>query len=54
MDLKQLILDAWNKRELLKENKYMDAVRAIIEEVDKVRLRVAESTAHCWEVNEWV
>jgi 2,3,4,5-tetrahydropyridine-2,6-dicarboxylate N-succinyltransferase len=41
MELKQLIAEAWGNRELLKENKYSDAVRAVIEEVDKGRLRVA-------------
>ena len=41
MDLKPLIIEAWNNRELLKEPKYADAVRAVIEEVDKGRLRTA-------------
>lgn len=45
MDVQQLIAEAWSKRELLKENKYSDAVRAVIEELDKGRLRVA-SPAH--------
>jgi 2,3,4,5-tetrahydropyridine-2-carboxylate N-succinyltransferase len=38
--MKELILEAWNNRELLKDSKYSDAVRAVIEEVDKGRLRV--------------
>ena len=54
MDLKQLIVEAWNKRELLKENKFIDAVRNVIEEVDKGRLRVAEPAENGWQVNEWV
>jgi 2,3,4,5-tetrahydropyridine-2-carboxylate N-succinyltransferase len=41
MELKQLIVEAWGNRELLKESKHTDAVRAVIEEVDKGRLRVA-------------
>jgi 2,3,4,5-tetrahydropyridine-2-carboxylate N-succinyltransferase len=41
MELKQLIAEAWSNRELLKDTKYADAVRAVIEEVDKGRLRVA-------------
>jgi 2,3,4,5-tetrahydropyridine-2,6-dicarboxylate N-succinyltransferase len=41
MELKQLIVEAWGNRELLKDSKYADAVRAVIEEVDKGRLRVA-------------
>src|SRR5689334_6974912 len=65
MDLQQLIAEAWGKRELLKENKYSDAVRAVIEELDKGRLRVAspafaEASAgepgdsSNWKTNEWV
>lgn len=52
--MKELILEAWANRELLKESKYTDAVRAVIEEVDKGRLRTASPTASGWEVNEWV
>ena len=58
--MKELILEAWANRELLKENKYIDAVKAVIEEVDKGRLRVAFPSNHStnvqedWVVNEWV
>jgi 2,3,4,5-tetrahydropyridine-2-carboxylate N-succinyltransferase len=52
--MKELILEAWDNRELLKDTKYSDAVRAVIEEVDKGRLRVATPGEHSWEVNEWV
>ena len=54
MELKDLILAAWENRELLKESTYSDAVRAVIEEVDKGRLRVAEKVDENWTVNEWV
>ena len=54
MDLQQLIPEAWNDRELLKETKYSDAVRAVIEELDKGRSRVASPTDEGWKVNEWV
>ena len=68
MELKQLIAEAWGNRELLKDAKYADAVRAVIEEVDKGRLRVAAEVGHApraegatgptagssWQVNEWV
>jgi 2,3,4,5-tetrahydropyridine-2-carboxylate N-succinyltransferase len=52
--MKELILEAWNNRELLKDNTYADAVRNVIEEVDKGRLRVASPSGDSWEVNEWV
>jgi 2,3,4,5-tetrahydropyridine-2-carboxylate N-succinyltransferase len=54
MELKQQILQAWENRGLLKEEKYIDAVRAVIEEVDKGRLRVASAIEGEWQVNEWV
>ena len=70
MELKQLITEAWANRELVKDAKYADAVRAVIEEVDKGRLRVASpspsdnsrpsdlgarpTSASTWTVNEWV
>src|SRR6187551_728104 len=52
--MKELILEAWNNRELLKDTKYTDAVRVVIEEVDKGRLRTAAPTENGWQVNEWV
>jgi 2,3,4,5-tetrahydropyridine-2-carboxylate N-succinyltransferase len=52
--MQELIQAAFADRTLLKETKYEDAVRAVIEEVDKGRLRVAEPTNEGWKVNEWV
>lgn len=54
MELQSLILEAWDNRELLKEEKYSNAVKVVIEEVDKGRLRTAEPNADGWRVNEWV
>ncbi len=54
MQLQQLIPEAWNNRELLKEDKYANAVRTVIEELDKGRLRTASPTDAGWIVNEWV
>jgi len=54
MQWKQLIVEAWDNRDLLKDKKYSDAVRSVIEEVDKGRLRVAEPGGNGWRVNEWV
>lgn len=53
MDLQQLIGEAWNNRELLKDIKYADAVKAVLEEIDKGRLRTASPTENGWQVNEW-
>jgi 2,3,4,5-tetrahydropyridine-2-carboxylate N-succinyltransferase len=54
MELKTTIEAAWQDRALLKDTKYSDAVRAVIEEVDKGRLRVAAPQDDQWVVNEWV
>ncbi len=54
MDVQALIQAAWSNRELLKEATYADAVRTVIEEVDKGRLRTASPTENGWVVNEWV
>jgi 2,3,4,5-tetrahydropyridine-2,6-dicarboxylate N-succinyltransferase len=60
MNLKENIEKAWQNRELLKDNTYQDAVREVIEEVDKGRLRVAtpanpsNGAEGGWQVNEWV
>lgn len=54
MTLQDQITAAWSNREHLKEVSYADAVRAVIEEVDKGRLRVAVPTENGWVVNEWV
>ena len=42
MDLKTRIEEVWKNRELFKDQKYSEAIRTVIEETDKGRLRVAE------------
>ncbi len=54
MVLETLILEAWQNRELLKDPKYTDAVKSVIEEIDKGRVRVASPGESGWVVNEWV
>ena len=54
MDLEQLIKDAWENRELLKNETYSDAVKNVIEKVDKGILRTAMPVGNGWQVNEWV
>jgi 2,3,4,5-tetrahydropyridine-2,6-dicarboxylate N-succinyltransferase len=54
MELKNKIEAAWADRSLLKDETYSNAVRAVIEEVDKGQLRVAEPKDNQWVVNEWV
>jgi len=54
MEQKELIQEAWNDRSLLQESKYTDAVKCVIEAVDKGKARVAERGENGWTVNEWV
>ena len=53
-DLKKLIIEAWENRELLKDNKYKEAIREVIDLLDKGKIRVAEKVNGEWVVNEWV
>jgi len=48
------IEEAYSNRALLKDEHYITAIRAVIEEVDKGRLRVALPGANGWEVQEWI
>jgi 2,3,4,5-tetrahydropyridine-2,6-dicarboxylate N-succinyltransferase len=51
----QAIIEAiWANRDLLKDEKNKDVIRAVIEQVDKGLLRTAEPKADGWQVNEWV
>lgn len=52
--MKEQIENAWNNRELLKESKTKDAIREVIEQLDKGKLRVAEPASDGWKVNEWI
>lgn len=52
--MKELIITAWDNRQLLNEKKYADAVRDVIDELEKGKLRVAEPGEKGWVVNEWV
>jgi len=54
MEIKDTINEVWNDRSLLKQDAYSNAIKLVIEEVDKGRLRVAEPKGDTWVVNEWV
>lgn len=54
-DLQNTIEQAWDDRNLLHENPTKEAIREVIEHLDKGRLRVAEPTDDGdWKVNDWV
>ena len=52
--MKETIEKAWENRELLKEKETIRAIEAVIEQIDKGKLRVAEPDGDKWKVNEWV
>jgi 2,3,4,5-tetrahydropyridine-2-carboxylate N-succinyltransferase len=49
-----LIEQAYKDRSLLDNDRYKDAVRNVIDAVDKGTLRVAKPVAEEWEVQQWV
>ena len=51
---KQLIEQAWNDRELLKDRSIQDTIREAVEMLDKGHLRIAEKIDGVWQVNEWL
>ena len=53
-ELRQTIEQAWDNRDLLKEEKTTSAIRQVIDLLDKGELRVAEPVKGGWQVNEWV
>lgn len=53
-NLKQTIEELWENRELLNEASSKNAIREVIELLDKGDLRVAEPNGDDWQVNEWV
>lgn len=54
-DLQNTIEQAWEDRELLKTSQTQEAIRAVLEMLDKGKVRVAEPTSDGdWKVNDWV
>lgn len=63
MDLQKMIGEAWDNRELLKDEVYTDAIRNVIDKIDEGELRTAmpvsdslynKESSQVWKVNEWV
>jgi 2,3,4,5-tetrahydropyridine-2-carboxylate N-succinyltransferase len=53
--MQNIIEQAWQNRELLKDKDVQKTICNVIEELDKGRLRVAEPiNNNGWQVNEWV
>lgn len=52
--LKQLIESAWENRDLLNQPETQDAIRSIVDLLDKGKLRIAAPSTDGWIVNEWL
>ncbi len=52
--MREIIEQAWENRDLLKDESVQNAIRNVIEQIDSGKLRVAEPTDTGWKVNEWV
>lgn len=54
MELRDHIEKAWDNRELLKQEETRQHIRAVIDLLDKGKLRVAEPVGDGWQVNDWI
>jgi 2,3,4,5-tetrahydropyridine-2-carboxylate N-succinyltransferase len=54
MELREHIEKAWEDRSLLQQSATTEAIRSVVEMLDKGNLRVAEPAEGGWKVNEWV
>lgn len=54
MELKEIIEAAWQNRELLQDKDTVNAIKSIIDDLDKGKKRVAEPVEGGWQVNEWI
>jgi 2,3,4,5-tetrahydropyridine-2-carboxylate N-succinyltransferase len=52
--LQELIEKTWNDRSLLSDHNSQNAIKEVIELLDKGKVRVAEPLANGWKINEWV
>lgn len=53
-ELKETINQAWEQREMLREEKVQQAIRQVIDLLDEGSLRCAQPVDGDWQVNEWV
>jgi len=52
--LKESIEEAWNNRDLLKQDSVITAIENVVDLLDKGELRVAQPSSTGWKVNDWV
>jgi len=52
--LQKIIESAWDNRDLLSNEETQNAIREVVDLLDKGTLRVAEPVENGWQVNEWI
>ncbi len=52
--MKEIIGQAWDNRDLLKEKETRETIKKVISELDRGNLRVAEPVGDSWVVHEWI
>lgn len=53
-ELKKLIENAWDDRNLINFKEYKEAIEQVILHLDKGEIRVAEQIGERWHVNDWI
>lgn len=53
-ELRKLVEDAWEDRNLINFKEYRDAIERVIYNLDKGLMRAAEPIGNRWHVNEWI
>ncbi|MBI5218871.1 MAG: 2,3,4,5-tetrahydropyridine-2,6-dicarboxylate N-succinyltransferase [Bacteroidia bacterium] len=53
-DVRQIIENAWDDRSLLENDIVQEAIRGVVDLLDKGKIRVAEPAGGIWQVNEWI
>jgi len=53
-NLKKLVEEAWENRQLLEYKEYFEAIAFVIQMLDEGDLRVAEPVGERWHVNDWI
>lgn len=54
MEYQRIVEQAWENRELLKENRVQDAINEVIAGLDKGQLRIASREGDEWKIHDWL
>lgn len=53
-NVQTIIEQAWDNREMLKASETQQAIRQVVDQLDRGELRIAEKVDGLWHVNEWL